>query len=153
MAKDIKHLDKMAIVLDSKFRGPFGFRFGWDGLLGLIPGLGDIITNLMATYIIMQATWKGYPTSIITRMFLNLVADNAIDAIPIVGNIFDFFFKSNLRNIRLLQEYQVNPTQTERRSHYTNILIITLMLAFLGGMIFLSVLVLYKLIEWVLNYF
>ena len=147
MAKNIKHLDTMAVLLDSKFKGPFGFRFGWDGLLGLIPGLGDMVANLMATYIIVQATWSGYPTSVITRMFLNLVIDNGLDAIPIIGNIFDFFFKSNLRNIRLIQEYEANPIQVERRSHFMNVLIIGGILAFVGGMIFLSIFMVYKLIS------
>lgn len=151
MAKDIKHLDSLADLLDARFRGPFGFRFGLDGLIGLVPGLGDIVTNLMATYIIMQATWKGYPTSVITRMFLNLVLDNFLDAIPIVGNIFDFFFKSNLRNIRLIQEYQANPIATERRSKYWSIAIIAGILLFVGGMLVVSVVVTYKLIVWLLS--
>lgn len=153
MAKDIKHLRTMAEFLDSRFRGPFGFRFGFDGLLGLIPGLGDIVTNMMATYIILQATWKGYPTSVITRMFLNLVIDNALDSIPLVGTIFDFFFKSNLRNIRLIEEYQANPSLTERRSRYWSFLLILAVIIFTGAMIFLSLLVTYKLIQWLMASF
>ncbi len=151
MAQDIKHLNSLADLLDARFRGPFGFRFGLDGLIGLVPGLGDIVTNLMATYIIMQATWKGYPSSVITRMFLNLVFDNLLDAIPIIGNIFDFFFKSNLRNIRLIQEYQANPVATERRSRYWSMAIIAGILLFVSAMVVLSVMVTYRVIVWLFN--
>lgn len=106
----------MADLLDTKFRGPFGWRFGWDGILGLIPGFGDAATNIMAAYIILRATWMGYPAGVLIRMFMNFVIDNLLDAVPLLGNVVDFFFKANTRNIKLMHAYEFDPERTRRRS-------------------------------------
>ena len=148
---NIKNLNSIADLLDTRFKGPFGFRFGLDGLLGLIPGLGDIITNLMATYIILSATWQGYPSSVIMRMFMNLCVDNALDAIPLIGPLFDFVFKSNMRNIRLMEAYEANPQQVTKRSFYLNIFIISGIVLFTLAMVAVSLWATSKIALWLLT--
>lgn len=102
---DLKILSK---ALDSKFQ--IGqFRFGYDGLVGLVPVAGDAITMSLSMYIVLRALQMRYPTPIILKMTVNVLTENIIGLIPIVGNIFDFVWKSNLKNISLLEEYDANP--------------------------------------------
>jgi hypothetical protein len=93
-----------------------GFRFGWDGLIGLIPVVGDLFTNLLAAFILFRAAMAGYPPALIARMFLNLVFDNLIGAIPFAGDVADFFFRANTRNIQLMRAYNLDPDRARRRS-------------------------------------
>lgn len=112
---DLQHLAKL---LDSKFHLPGGFRIGWDGILGFIPGIGDLITNLLSMYIIARAAALGCSPSVILRMGGNVLLDNLFDLFPIVGNFFDIFWKSNLRNIELLDRFQAQPEKTTFTSKF-----------------------------------
>ncbi len=150
-AENDAELKTLADVLDTRFRGPFGFRFGLDGLLGLIPGLGDVITNVMGAYIIIKATWLGYPGSVIARMFLNFCFDNLLESIPVVGNIIDFFFKSNSRNVRLMQAYQREPQLIQRRSFYWTLIVVILLVFVTGVLILGSAFLTYKTMVWLFN--
>ena len=102
----LRHLQRYSIIarlLDSQFRVPFiGWRFGLDGVIGLIPGGGDIATALIGAYGLVVAYQLGAPVSIHVRMALNLLLDAGVGSIPIAGDLFDFAFKANIRNERLL---------------------------------------------------
>lgn len=113
---DISDVEELADQLDTRFRLPGGFRVGWDGLLGLIPGVGDLVTNGISFYIIFRAADAGCPPSVLLRMALNVLVDNLIDAIPFLGNIFDFFWKANSKNLELLRRYTFDPRRTTRSS-------------------------------------
>jgi len=105
-ARELARLDRLARLLDAKFRMPlFGFRFGWDGILGLIPGLGDLATALPSALIIRRAWQLGVPRSLLARMALNTGMDFAFGSVPVIGSIFDVYFKANLRNIALIRAY------------------------------------------------
>ena len=94
--------------LDSKFK--IGrFKFGYDGLIGLIPVVGDITTMSLSMYIVLRALLMKYPTPIIIKMILNILIENLIGIIPFFGNLFDFAWKSNLKNITLLEQYDAHP--------------------------------------------
>ena len=112
----LEHLDRYAWVLDSAFRLPGGFRIGLDGIIGLLPGLGDAVSGLLAAYIVFAAYKVGASRSVLTRMCTNILIDTLIGSIPIFGDIFDVAFKSNLRNASLLRRYMENPSSTHRRS-------------------------------------
>lgn len=112
----VRELRKISEFLDSKYQLPFGFRIGWDGLLGLIPGIGDLATNLASFYILYKAAILGCPVSVVLRMGLNVLVDNVIDTIPLIGNLFDFVWKANNKNLALLESYIQQPHRTTRAS-------------------------------------
>lgn len=109
-------LKKLADFLDTKIKLPGGFKIGWDGIIGFIPGIGDFITNLMSIYIILRATVLGCSPAVILHMGLNVLLDNLFDLIPVLGNFFDLFWKSNTKNLALIDRYVQNPTKTARAS-------------------------------------
>jgi hypothetical protein len=97
---DIRHL---ADWLDTRFEIPgTNIRFGFDSIIGLMPGVGDLITTLLGAYIIVRARELGAPPLLLARMTLNLVIDTLGGAVPILGDLFDLAFKSHVRNVRLL---------------------------------------------------
>lgn len=92
--------------MDSQFRVPgTNFRFGLDPIIGLIPGAGDFATFLISSFILTTLARNGASGNILARMIVNVVIDTLVGAIPFVGDLFDFAYKSNQRNLRLLQEH------------------------------------------------
>ena len=92
--------------MDAQFVVPIiGRRFGLDGLLGLVPGVGDAATGAISLYVVWEARRMGAPSWLITRMLANVAMDVAGGLVPLVGDVFDLVFKANLRNIALLEEW------------------------------------------------
>lgn len=103
---ELERLDRLADLLDSRFGIPgTSFRFGLDGLLGLIPGVGDAATMLPALYLLWRARELGVPRPVLRRMAANVGIDAAVGAVPIVGDLFDVGFKANRRNIALIRRH------------------------------------------------
>jgi Domain of unknown function (DUF4112) len=98
-----EQLDFLAGLLDDMFRVPgTGIRFGLDSVIGLIPGLGDLLTGL-ASFVIVFAAWqRGAPRVTVARMVLNIGIDTVLGSVPILGDAFDVAWKSNRRNYQLL---------------------------------------------------
>jgi len=104
----------LADFLDTKYRIPgLGYRFGWDSILGLIPGIGDAVAGLMSVYLIWEARRAGAGPGLVLRMVYNMLADTILGAVPILGDLFDFAFKANLRNAEMLKEHY---SKIERRN-------------------------------------
>lgn len=104
MERELRQLDRLAVLLDARFRVPgTSFRVGWDGILGLIPVIGDTATVVPSLYLIWRARQLRAPTSVLLRMAFNSVVDYLLGSIPLFGDLFDAAFKANLRNIRLLR--------------------------------------------------
>lgn len=102
----IARVTLVAKLLDSAFVIPgTNRRVGFDALIGLLPGVGDAVSAALASYIIWEAKQLGLPKWKIARMIANTAVDTAIGAIPIAGDAFDLFFKSNQRNLRIIQEH------------------------------------------------
>ena len=102
----LRRVETLAHWFDDRYRVPgTGFRVGLDGILGLIPGVGDVVTNSITAYIIYEAWRLGIPTSTLARMLANLGVDTVVGAVPLVGDLFDFGFKANRRNVRLLHRH------------------------------------------------
>lgn len=110
------HLKRLAEFLDTQFAGPFGLRIGWDGILSLFPGIGPAITTALSGIVILQGIQLGAPLSVVARMILNVLIDNGIGSIPLFGWIGDFFWKSNTRNVAILEAYLVSPAPVTRDS-------------------------------------
>jgi Domain of unknown function (DUF4112) len=99
-------LQKLEILLDEAFRIPFtGIRFGIDGIIGLVPGLGDVIAGLLSLIIPIAAWIRGVPYITLARMAVNIGIGVLIGSIPILGDAFDIAFKPNRRNYQLLQRH------------------------------------------------
>ena len=104
--EEIARLDRFARLLDERFLIPgTGIRIGLDGILGLIPGIGDTLTAAIGLYPLFRARKAGVPFSVIARMAGNLGLDLAVGSIPVLGDIFDVGFKANRRNVDLLSDY------------------------------------------------
>ena len=98
--------DAIAKLLDSAFVIPgTSLRIGLDPLLGLMPGIGDVISNLIGSSILFLATRLGVPRIVIFRMALNIFINMALGIIPGFGDLFSVWFKSNIRNSNLLRRY------------------------------------------------
>ncbi|MBW3095820.1 DUF4112 domain-containing protein [Pseudohoeflea coraliihabitans] len=103
---EIARLQRLANSMDTAFRVPgTGFRFGWDGLLGLIPGIGDAASLAPSAWILWRAHRIGAPARLLTRMGVNVAVDTAIGTVPLIGDLFDIGFKANRRNVALLRNH------------------------------------------------
>lgn len=92
--------------MDEQFRLPgTNFRFGLDPIINLIPIAGDLGGFAVSTVLLLTMAKHGVSRKVLLLMTLNIVLDSTIGAIPIIGHIFDFAYKSNSRNIRLLKEH------------------------------------------------
>jgi hypothetical protein len=104
LSAEIARLDRLADLLDSRFRIPgTRIRFGLDGLIGLVPGIGDTLVLAPAVWLVWRASQLGVPRRDIARMAANTGADYAIGLVPILGDLFDVAFKGNRRNIAILR--------------------------------------------------
>jgi hypothetical protein len=106
----IERLRQLQRLLDKAFRIPgTGIRFGWDPIAGLIPWAGDTLTALLSCAFLLQAFRMRLPRIVQLRMLLNIAIDLAVGALPIVGDVTDLFWKSNTRNLALLELYATQP--------------------------------------------
>lgn len=100
---DTSDIRQLAEWLDSRFEIPgTRLRFGFDSIIGLIPGIGDLATTFLGAYIVIRARELGAPPLMQARMVLNLAIDALVGTIPLLGDIFDLAFKSHVRNVRML---------------------------------------------------
>ncbi|MCA1796440.1 MAG: DUF4112 domain-containing protein [Geobacteraceae bacterium] len=112
MASTPKDLQRLAHLMDASIPVPFTHkRIGIDGILGIIPGIGDGIGALLSTYIIARAARMGVPRVLLLRMAANVGIDTLVGTIPLVGDLFDMAWKSNLRNMQLLDRHLRDPEQ------------------------------------------
>jgi uncharacterized iron-regulated membrane protein len=113
----LRRVRAIAILLDEAIRLPgTGIRFGIDPLVGLVPGLGDLLGGAASAYIILEAARAGAPTSVLLRMAVNVGIDTIVGGVPVLGDAFDFAWKSNTRNARLLARHVEAPAETRRAS-------------------------------------
>jgi Domain of unknown function (DUF4112) len=104
--KTIKRLERFAKLMDTAWRIPFTrWRFGLDSVLGLVPGAGDGVNLLLSVYSLYLARKLGAPNSLMLKMATNAGIDFGLGSVPVLGDVFDLFFKSNTRNLKLLTEY------------------------------------------------
>jgi hypothetical protein len=107
----------LARLLDSAANGPgTGIRFGADAVLGLIPGMGDLAGAALAGYLVILAQRLGAPRTVVLRMLGNVAVDTLVGTVPLAGDLFDVAFKSNTRNLALLEGAIERPAATKRTS-------------------------------------
>ena len=105
----------LALIMDEIVRVPgTKFRFGLDPLIGLIPGIGDTSSALVSAFALIQAARLGVPKILLARMSLNILINEVIGIIPVVGDAFSFWFKSNARNYQIIKDHTVAPGVSRR---------------------------------------
>ena len=97
----------VALFMDDLLRVPgTKFRVGLDPILGLIPGIGDTSSALVSAVVLIQAARRGLPKILLARMSLNILINEVIGIVPVLGDAFSFWFKSNSRNYALLKKFE-----------------------------------------------
>ena len=147
----LNHLKSLSHTLDNKFEGPLGFRFGLDGLLGLIPGVGDLITASLSLYIISQAAALGVGSATLIRMALNVAVENIMDMIPVFGNLFDFYWKSNTKNILLIEKHLARPAKENLKSRVVLGIIIFILVCLIVASAYTTFIIFKALFSWILS--
>ncbi|HTS88315.1 MAG TPA: DUF4112 domain-containing protein [Gemmatimonadales bacterium] len=118
-SRQLARFGRIARALDARWRLPYTpFRFGWDAILGIVPGLGDALAGAIGAYG-LYAGWRlGAPPVVLARLLLNLAVGVVVGSIPLLGDLFDVAFRSNLRNFALLERWLAEPHRTRRRSRW-----------------------------------
>src|SRR5580704_15381400 len=141
-------LRRLEILLDEAFRIPFtGIRFGIDGIIGLVPGVGDVLAGLLSLIIPIAAWIRGVPYITLMRMAANLGIGVLIGSIPIFGDLFDIVWKANRRNYRLLTRHLGEP----RRHTWRDWVFLSLIGVALGLVFALPVVLTLWLLAWLLR--
>jgi len=131
--------------MDAQFRIPgTSIRFGLDSLIGLVPGVGDLVSFFISGYMVSIAVKKGASGFVQARMLFNIVIDAVVGAVPILGDIFDVAFKANQRNMKLLQQHY-GEGKHQGSSKKVIVPVVIVMIGVLVGLVWLF----YKLISWV----
>jgi len=133
---------RVAWLLDESIPLPGGRKIGLDGVIGLIPGLGDGVGLLSSTYILLTAFRLGASLPSLIRMLGNVLLESVVGTIPLAGDLFDFYWKANVRNIRLLDDELANPRQARRKSFGAVLLFCAALLAIvvMAGWLIISIL-------------
>lgn len=136
-----QQLEKISHVLDQAFRIPgTDIRFGLDPIIGfLLPVAGDSINALLSIYIVLKSISYGIPKVVIGRMIFNVALDYVVGSIPFVGDLLDFGFKANKKNVDLLNRFATG----EGRAHWTDwlwvfILLLPLVAVVVGCLLFMA---------------
>ena len=112
-----ENLDTLSHLLDDFIRIPgTPIRFGLDGIVGFIPGIGDVLGGLASTIIIVAAWMRGVSRVTVARMVLNVAIETVVGSVPVLGNLFDIGWRANRRNYALLTGSIAEPERHRRRS-------------------------------------
>jgi hypothetical protein len=142
-----ENLDRLSHLLDDCFRVPgTPIRFGLDGIIGFIPGLGDLLGGLASCILLVAGWFRGVPYVTLVRMVANVGIEVGVGSVPVLGNLFDIAWKANRRNYALLTRHIQQPHRHTWRDW-----------AFLGGLAFallavmLSPIILLAILIWRLH--
>jgi uncharacterized protein DUF4112 len=131
-SRRLARVEQLATLLDTAIGIPgTGFRIGLDPILGLFPGLGDALGALASGWILIEAARFGAPPPVLLRMLYNIAIDTAVGAVPGAGDLFDFVWKSDTKNVRLLRRHLAQPDAAHRASRRL-LLAVLLLLALLA---------------------
>ena len=142
-----RSLDQLSLWMDGLFRIPgIGWRFGLDALVGLIPGVGDLATTGVSFYILAAAVRYRVPKITLLRMGLNIGVDYVLGSLPVIGDLFDAWWKSNQKNVELLKQRATVSSEEARSGRLSDwlflLLIVLVLLALLVGSLAVAYLIL-----------
>jgi hypothetical protein len=123
-------LEMLARFMDSLFVIPgTPVRFGFDAIIGLIPGLGDTLTSFVSLYILKAASRAGVPRVTLVRMAANIGIDYVVGIFPVAGDLFDVYWKANLKNVELLRRHILVTPAEKRRAQSGDWLFVAVLIA------------------------
>lgn len=145
----LDRLRRLSYLLDSAIAIPgTGYRIGLDPLIGLLPGGGDTAGFVLSSFIILEAARMGASRSVLSQMVFNTLLETVLGTVPVVGDAFDVAWKSNRKNVQLLEEHlQVAPPSRSRHHGFAILLLLGLLLVTIASLA-VSVLV----IRWVVQH-
>ena len=116
-SRALERYRSLARTMDARFRIPgTPIRFGWDAILGLIPGIGDALGGMSGGYGLWVAYRLGAPPVVLLRLLFNVGLDLTLGTVPLLGDLFDLGWRSNQRNLRLIEAWHAEPHRVRRRS-------------------------------------
>lgn len=137
-----RRIARVAWLLDNSVPLPgTRFRIGLDALIGLIPGIGDVVGVLLSSYIVREAARAGAPAGVLARMTFNVAVEGIVGMIPFLGDVFDAAWKANQRNVVLFEAHLDDPARTAKSSSAVVALMIAVLLMVLllaGAVAFLA---------------
>jgi hypothetical protein len=143
----LKHLSRL---MDSVFEIPgLRVKFGLDALLGLVPALGDLASSAVALIILKAAAQRGVSRVTMARMGFNLLVDWLIGSIPILGDVFDVYWKANVRNVELLERHADASVAVQRSARRSDWLFFAGLVAFLIAGLIGSLMMTYYTVRWI----
>ena len=145
----LQRLRALSRLLDSAFPLPGGYRIGLDGIIGLIPGFGDIAGSIASSYIIVESARLGASTATLLRMAMNVLVESLVGLVPFLGDLFDIVWKANEKNMALMEkQLAADPpaSSPETRLKATVFIILVLMLAGVAAIAYLGFTLLLRLI-------
>jgi len=150
----LDQMNNLAWLLDNSIRIPIiNYRIGLDAIIGLIPGLGDVAGLLISSVIVIQAIRLGAPGRTLLQMVLNIAIEALIGLVPMLGDIFDATFKSNIRNMRLVNLALDHPQTGHAVNRAAGTGIIVAVIAALIGIIVLIGGAGFLIFRWVSSFF
>jgi len=148
--QDLGRLELLAKILDSAVTLPGGFRIGLDPLIGLIPGIGDVLMSGVGCYLVYESARRGASRPLLFRMLGNLGVEAVVGCVPVLGDLFDVAWRANEKNLTLLRGHLAeNPTREFSRAEVPRRILSTvavLLAAFFLGTVALAYLVIRGLV-------
>ena len=149
----LDRLRKLTLLMDQAFGVPgTKWRFGLDALFGLVPGLGDIAGGVIAVYALHVARQLRAPGVIQLHMLTNIAIDATIGTIPLIGDLFDFVFKAQTRNLALLDDWLQTPHEVTKRSKRGLLLVPLAIVLVFATLTILGIWLLFILVHTLMNW-
>lgn len=153
-AKVQESIETLSWLMDDVFRVPLvGWRFGLDAVIGLVPGLGDTATSLASFYILGSAVRYRVPKITLLRMGMNIGIDYVLGSLPLAGDFFDAWWKSNQKNVALLRERATVSAEEVREGRLSDWFFVGLIILLLIGLAVGAAFVSVSLLLLILNQF
>ena len=141
-------LQRLSHLLDNAIAIPgTNYRIGLDPFLGLLPGAGDVAGTALSAYIVIQAARWKLPTATLLRMLINVCLDWLVGTLPMLGDLFDVGWKSNARNVALLEEHLAAPQQSQAADRWVVFLVVGVLGLLLALSISFAIAVIWGLIQ------
>lgn len=140
--RDLARARALSRILDSAVGIPgTPLRIGLDAIIGIIPGGGDIVGAALSGYIILMAARRGVPRAVLWRMLANVAIDTGFGAVPLVGDFFDVAWRSNTRNVDLLERHIHSPREVTRQTRLYGFAVVAVIIILIVGLAALGFLI------------
>jgi hypothetical protein len=124
-SRSLAEVETLAWLLENSIPVPgTRWRFGFDGIIGVIPGIGDLVGAGLTLFVVWRASRMGLPRIVVARMLVNAAIDLVVGAIPFAGDAFDLWFKANTRNLGLTRRWLEHPEGSTRNEWLALLLIV-----------------------------